>query len=135
MDEAERCHELAYISYGRLLAQGTVQQVIDAAKLKTWAFSGPGLGGLAQRLRAAPGVRTVAPFGAALHVSAHDEAALRAACAALGDACAGLTITPVEPRLEDVFIYLMQSAEDNFGRNGNGNGNGKGTPAPAGTAA
>ena len=31
MDEAERCHKLAYIAYGRLLAQGTAREVIDDA--------------------------------------------------------------------------------------------------------
>lgn len=29
MDEAERCHELAYIAYGRLLARGTQREIID----------------------------------------------------------------------------------------------------------
>lgn len=33
MDEAERCHELAYIAYGKLLVKGTAQEVIKAAGL------------------------------------------------------------------------------------------------------
>src|SRR5678816_3134452 len=36
MDEAERCHALAYIAYGKLLAHGTIREVIDQAKLATW---------------------------------------------------------------------------------------------------
>jgi ABC-2 type transport system ATP-binding protein len=112
MDEAERCHELAYISYGRLLTRGTVAEVIAAAGLTTWAISGSGLVEVGHRLRDAPGIRTVAPFGATLHVSADSEAALQKATAALADE--GLHITPIEPSLEDVFIALMQQAQDNF---------------------
>lgn len=111
MDEAERCHELAYISYGRLLARGTVAEVIAGAGLVTWAIDGEGLVEMAHRLRSAPGIRTVAPFGATLHVSANDEDTLRVATASLGE---GLHITPIEPSLEDVFIALMQQAQDNF---------------------
>ena len=112
MDEAERCHELAYISYGRLLTRGTVAEVIAGAGLVTWAFSGEGLVVVGHRLRAAPGIRTVAPFGATLHVSADSEEALRAATAPL--AGQGLRIESIEPSLEDVFIALMQQAQDNF---------------------
>jgi ABC-2 type transport system ATP-binding protein len=112
MDEAERCHELAYISYGRLLTRGTVAEVIAGAGLTTWAISGEGLVEVGHRLRTAPGIRTVAPFGATLHVSADGEAALQAATAPL--AGQGLHIEPIEPSLEDVFIALMQQAQDNF---------------------
>ncbi len=112
MDEAERCHELAYISYGRLLTRGTVAEVIAGAGLTTWAIGGEGLVEVGHRMRAAPGIRTVAPFGATLHVSADSEAALQAATAPL--AGQGLRIEPIEPSLEDVFIALMQQAQDNF---------------------
>ena len=43
MDEAERCHEIAYIAYGELLAQGTVAEVIEKSHLRTWNVSGPDL--------------------------------------------------------------------------------------------
>ena len=113
MDEAERCHELAYIAYGRLLTQGTVEEVIAGARLVTWALAGADLHRAAQRLREAPGIRTVAPFGATLHVSADSEEALRRAVEALGQP--GLRAEPIEPSLEDVFIALMQGAQDNYG--------------------
>lgn len=112
MDEAERCHELAYISYGRLLTRGTVAEVFAGAGLVTWAISGDGLVEVGHRLRTAPGIRTVAPFGATLHVSADSEAALQAATQSLAQP--NLHITPIEPSLEDVFIALMQQAQDNF---------------------
>ncbi|WOB09116.1 ABC transporter ATP-binding protein [Piscinibacter gummiphilus] len=114
MDEAERCHELAYISYGRLLTRGTVAEVIAGAGLVTWAIHGAGLVDVGHRLRSAPGIRTVAPFGATLHVSADSEAALKAATAPLASLGQSLHITPIEPSLEDVFIALMQQAQDNF---------------------
>lgn len=112
MDEAERCHELAYISYGRLLAHGTVAQVIASAGIVTWSIAGAGLIELAHTLKSAPGIATVAPFGATLHVSARDEAALKAAMAPLMSAA--IKVESIEPSLEDVFIALMTQAKDNF---------------------
>lgn len=112
MDEAERCHELAYIAYGRLLTRGTVEEVIAGAGLVTWAIGGRGLVEIGHQLRAAPGIKTVAPFGATLHVSAESREALQAATAPLQGR--GLAIQPIEPSLEDVFIALMQNAQDNF---------------------
>src|SRR5689334_8120484 len=81
MDEAERCHQLAYIAYGHLLAQGTAQEIVRASGLDTWAVSGPELNGVAKRLRAKPGVSTVVPFGATLHVSGPSADALTHAIA------------------------------------------------------
>ena len=40
MDEAERCHRLAYIAYGNLLASGTVEEVLKTAALTTWEVTG-----------------------------------------------------------------------------------------------
>ena len=112
MDEAERCHELAYIAYGRLLARGTVDEVIAEAGLSTLAVTGPDLIAAAERLRHAPGVLTVAPFGNSLHVSGRDGEALRRALAA--PEFAALRAETIDPGLEDVFISLMQQARDNF---------------------
>ena len=41
MDEAERCHEIAYIAYGELLVHGTVEEVIEASHLTTYIVSAP----------------------------------------------------------------------------------------------
>ena len=112
MDEAERCHDIAYIAYGELLARGTAEQVIDAAKLFTWRGEGPDIGRLAGELRAAPGVEMAAPFGLALHVSGTDEAALDRALEPWRKPPFKWTRT--EPTLEDVFIHLMHGVEDNF---------------------
>ena len=57
MDEAERCHRLAYIAYGKLLAKGTLQDVLASAQLTTWEVSGPHLGRLSRQLQRSPGNR------------------------------------------------------------------------------
>ncbi len=113
MDEAERCHQLAYIAYGKLLARGSVEQVVAGADLRTWSVSGADLMRAAALLRQCAGIRTVAPFGATLHVSADNEQAMAAALAQ--PALQGLRATPIPSSLEDVFIALMQSAHDNYG--------------------
>jgi ABC-2 type transport system ATP-binding protein len=112
MDEAERCHEIAYIAYGVLLTHGTVEEVIARSGLVTYTVSGEGLIQLAQELEKQPGVDMVAPFGNSLHVSGRDPAALEQAIARHRKP--GLTWTKSEPSLEDVFIELMTRARDNL---------------------
>jgi ABC-2 type transport system ATP-binding protein len=116
MDEAERCHEIAYIAYGTLLVHGTVEEVIAQSHLTTYevsATNGEGLTQLSEALEGRPGVDMVAPFGTSLHVSGRDEAALDAAIAPWRDRPA-LRWRRSEASLEDVFIDLMGRAKDNF---------------------
>jgi ABC-2 type transport system ATP-binding protein len=113
MDEAERCHEIAYIAYGVLLAQGSVADVIARSGLITYTVTGEGLNDLARTLPGRPGVDMVAPFGASLHVSGRDHERLRATIASFHDH-AGLHWQESDPSLEDVFIELMSTARDNF---------------------
>ena len=79
MDEAERCHEIAYIAYGVLLTHGTVAEVIGQAGLVTYTVSGDDLNSLLHQLDGKPGIDMVAPFGSSLHVSARDGKATHAA--------------------------------------------------------
>jgi ABC-2 type transport system ATP-binding protein len=113
MDEAERCHEIAYIAYGELLAQGPVAQVVADAHLATYTVTGPDLARVAEALRATSGVDMVASFGAALHVSGRDARRLDAATREFRERGAQ-TWTPGEATLEDVFIDLMSRSKDNF---------------------
>jgi ABC-2 type transport system ATP-binding protein len=106
MDEAERCHAIAYIAYGKLLAHGTIREVIDSAKLSTWEIEGDQVMGVAATLRGKPGVEMAAPFGNTLHVSGTDAAALARSIEAVK--APGLAIREVPPTLEDVFIHLMR---------------------------
>ncbi|MEZ0604187.1 ABC transporter ATP-binding protein [Paraburkholderia sp. IW21] len=114
MDEAERCHKLAYIAYGKLLANGTSSEIIESQGLATWSIHGEHLSKLSEQLRATPGVDQTVVFGSSLHASGRDHAALEAA---IRHATAGtsLLIEPVSTGLEDVFIYLMSHSKDNFG--------------------
>ncbi len=43
MDEAERCHRISYISYGKMLASGSVDEVVRNAGLTTFVIEGPRL--------------------------------------------------------------------------------------------
>jgi ABC-2 type transport system ATP-binding protein len=113
MDEAERCHEIAYIAYGVLLAQGSIDEVIAKSQLQTYTVSGADLDGLADRLLGRKGIDMVAPFGTSLHVAGRDAEALEEAIAAFkGDP--QLKWVPSPPSLEDVFIDLMARSQDNF---------------------
>ena len=113
MDEAERCHEIAYIAYGELLAHGAVDEVIHESRLTTYSVSGEGLMALAATLEKTEGVDTVAPFGTSLHVSGRDQAALDAAITPYRND-PKLSWSVIDPSLEDVFIGLMNRAKDNF---------------------
>ncbi len=116
MDEAERCHEIAYIALGEVLARGTVNDVIANSHLITLtvtATNGENLSPLAGELKERPGVEMVAPFGTSLHVSGRDGAALEAAIAPYRNR-PELDWQRGAPSLEDVFIDLMSSVRDNF---------------------
>jgi ABC-2 type transport system ATP-binding protein len=110
MDEAERCHDIGYILYGRLIARGTAQEIIGQSGLVTFNGTGPDIGRIAHELEHRDGVLSASAFGAAVHVSGTDRAALEHA------------IHPwrrdpfawheVSPSLEDVFIQLMGRTSD-----------------------
>jgi ABC-2 type transport system ATP-binding protein len=109
MDEAERCHRLAYIFEGRLLAAGTAAEVVAREHLAAWEVTGPQLGQLAAALRERPGVEQVTVFGGTLHVTGQDAAALEAVAGSFaGDK--GHRWERIEAGLEDVFISLMDRA-------------------------
>lgn len=110
MDEVERCHRIAYIAYSHLLAQGTMQEVIEKTKLTTWIVLGPDLSQLADELHGKPGVEQASIFGNTLHVSGKNVELL------------AKTIEPykrepyraheIQPGMEDIFISLLSEESD-----------------------
>ncbi|MDW7772238.1 MAG: ABC transporter ATP-binding protein [Desulfobulbaceae bacterium] len=106
MDEAERCHRLAYLAYGELLVAGTAEEVVSSSRLKTWSIAGKNVHLLTPQLRELPGVEQVVPFGGIMHVSGHDEEQLDAGMQSFADD--RYTIRKIDANLEEVFISLMQ---------------------------
>jgi ABC-2 type transport system ATP-binding protein len=109
MDEAERCHRLAYISKGKLLAHGTADEVVAHVGLTTWSVSGPDLARLIEEIRGQPGIQAVA-FGNALHVSSTDAAALERAIAPFRHPPYDWRQIP--SGLEEAFISLMEDSQE-----------------------
>ena len=113
MDEAERCHRISYISYGKMLASGTVADVVKNSHLVTYVVSGSALDRVSDELKGKDGVEQVAPFGAMLHVVGSDEKKLEAALADISGK-EGVTVKRGETSLEDVFIQFMGASKDNM---------------------
>lgn len=107
MDEAERCHEIAYIFNGTLIARGTGDEVIARSGLVTFEAEGPRADRLAHELAGKPGVEMIAPFGQTLHVSGTDRGVLERSIAPYR--VQPWRWTEVQPSLEDVFIHLMRT--------------------------
>jgi ABC-2 type transport system ATP-binding protein len=105
MDEAERCHKLAFIANGKLLTHGKVTDVVAHTRLAAWEAHGPDLPSLARQLHGRPGIDQAVPFGNTLHVTGDDRAALEAAIAPFRRP--PYEWQPIEAGLEDVFIHLM----------------------------
>jgi ABC-2 type transport system ATP-binding protein len=105
MDEAERCDRIVYINMGKIVTQGTVEDVVRQSGLITFLIAGRDVRHLLSRLDGKPGVEHVAFFGAALHVSGHDRGALVQTLAPLKSE--GYDIHESMPNLEDVFIHLQ----------------------------
>ena len=109
MDEAERCQRVVYLADGRLVVQGTAQEVVRAANLVTFEATGSGIEQAARRLRHVAGVENAAVFGRSLRIAGMDREALRRAIDGLGDAA--LKWEEVEPRLDDVFIHMLNEQD------------------------
>lgn len=113
MDEAERCHRISYISYGKMIAAGTIADVIRDSGLITYLVHGTNLDDVPGLLQAHPGVEQIAPFGASLHVVGSDRAALQDALKVL-EGRDTISVVPGETSLEDVFIKFMATSTDNM---------------------
>jgi len=106
MDEAERCHKLAYIFNGQLIAQGAAREVIESQPISTFAIYGGDRTALAQELKGKPGVDQTIEFGNTLHVSGEDGEALKSTLSAIAR---DYKVQPIDTNLEDVFIHLVST--------------------------
>lgn len=111
MDEAERCHKLAYIAYGDLLVSGSAEEVIASQHLTTWIIKGKDLKFLDEKLQKMPGVEQTIIFGHTLHVTGNDAHTLEKSIKKATEGM-NVTIEKVDTGLEEVFIYLMQKTSD-----------------------
>src|SRR5271154_6785324 len=110
MDEAERCARIVYLSDGKLVVQGTPDEVAKGSGLVTFAGMGGDLDVTARKLRAMPGVEAAAVFGSVVQVAGLDRAALEKAIAS-HDGGHALAWKEVPPQLEDVFIHLLNQPQ------------------------
>ncbi|MFT4919050.1 MAG: ABC-2 type transport system ATP-binding protein [Zhongshania aliphaticivorans] len=108
MDEAERCDHIVYLAHGKLITEGSVPDIIDQSGLVSFRAEGRGVRALEPLMAVQPGIEHAAYYGAALHISGHDRAALEAAVARVADQ--GYGWQEIKPSLEDVFIALMEQS-------------------------
>lgn len=112
MDEAERCTRLAYISYGRLMAEGTMDEIIADSGLYAWSLAGADVAGLIPELKKQPDITQVAIFGNTVHVCGRDKEKLQKAIAPFDSP--DHHWRAMDPTIEDVFLNLVDQSQDNF---------------------
>lgn len=105
MDEAERCHRLAYMSLGKIFASGTKDEVIKQSGLTTWQITNSELTDLLPKLKNLPGIEQVTAFGSNVHVSGKNTELLEQSIAPFMHD--HYTWQKISPSLEDVFISLV----------------------------
>jgi ABC-2 type transport system ATP-binding protein len=113
MDEAQRCHELFYIAYGKMLASGSEKDIVQSSGIIVYEIQGEGLVPLATDLRNMPEVMSVASFGNSIHVASKDEKRLASVLTPLSTQ-ANLRVQKIQANLEDVFIGLLANVQDNY---------------------
>ncbi len=109
MDEAERCHKLAYICEGSLVTHGTAEKIIQENRFFTFSVSGNNLSELSIKLKNQPGVEQVIVFGTMLHVSGKNTELLEKTLDTLPKE---YSIKKIPTTLEDIFIHLMDKPQD-----------------------
>lgn len=112
MDEAERCHNIIYIAYGNIMAQGSVDFVIKNAALHTLELEGKNLNELQQQLSNIPNIITMALFGEKLHICGTEGNYLQKQLEPILKKYK-ISCRETETSLEDAFIYYLKQAGEN----------------------
>ena len=112
MDEAERCSHVAYIYYGKLIADGTPAELkkipdVQPAGTKRIEINTPEVTRALRVVRKIPGIRSATIFGESIHALVEDRYDLSDLRAQLlkNDIIVN-DIRPLAPSLEDVFVEL-----------------------------
>ncbi len=109
MDEAERCHRLAYIASGYILTKGTPNEIIQQSELYMMSVSGENIMRLASELYKITEEVQIVPFGQTMHIVGRDEQLLEMILKPYHEK---YRIQKKPVTLEDVFIYLVSESRD-----------------------
>lgn len=111
MDEAERCHRLAYISRGKIIARGTKEEIIAQAGICTFAVSGENINQLASTLKNQHDIEQITTLGNTLHINGKNATLLQEILQTLPTET--YNWQQITPSLEDVFINLGKQHVNN----------------------
>jgi ABC-2 type transport system ATP-binding protein len=111
MDEAERCHRLAFIFHGELLDLGTPEQIVNRRQLRIAELEVVDAAAAGAALRARPEVEEVAHYGHRLRVAARGLADPQAVARdVLGKHAIAITSSrETHPTVEDAFVSMVRA--------------------------
>jgi ABC-2 type transport system ATP-binding protein len=117
LDEAERCSRVVMLHQGRVLSQGSPQDVADKATGRSFVaipVTGQSARSLQARLLDQPDIVDAVPDGGRVRFvrGAPATPASRAPPPTVDDALGGLNVNPVTPRFEDGFMILLQARSE-----------------------
>ena len=114
MDEAERCGHLAYLYYGRLIADGTPADLcqlpeVTPAGTRRYGISVHDVGHARRAAADVTGIRATTIFGRSLHAVIDDQADIDVIVTDLSRRGVVIDeVRPLVPTLEDVFVALTE---------------------------
>lgn len=113
LDEAERCNRVGLMYKGRLIREDTPQAIRSQMRQNCYAITCDHPREARAFLLEQPGVLSAETSGGALHVflSQNGGRAAELAHALEARGQSGVTVRPILPSLEDVFIALVRQAE------------------------
>jgi ABC-type multidrug transport system ATPase subunit len=107
MDEASLCDRIALCNEGHILGIDTPRGIVEKFNSKLYAVRADNMFALLEAARQVEGVLECYPFGQTHHLIADTKFNKHRFIEQL-DALSNLTIKPIEPTIEDVFINLMK---------------------------